>query len=90
MNNLTMHSFREGSTSNLFEAHNLVKRYGEREAVKGVNLVVAPGEVVGMIGPNGAGKTTTIRLLTGMLENDRDNISIYGKSLKKNLPCIFE
>ena len=64
-------------------------RYG-RKVVNEVSLKVPEGSIFGFLGPNGAGKTTTIRLLTGMLENDKDNISIHGKSLKKSLPGIFE
>lgn len=61
-----------------------------RKVVNEVSLKVPEGSIFGFLGPNGAGKTTTIRLLTGMLENDKDNISIRGKSLKKNIPGIFE
>lgn len=61
-----------------------------RKVVNEVSLKVPDSSIFGFLGPNGAGKTTTIRLLTGMLENDKDNISIHGKSLKKNLPAIFE
>ncbi len=68
---------------------NYMFRYG-RKVVNEVSLKVPDGSIFGFLGPNGAGKTTTIRLLTGMLENDKDNISIYGKSLKKNIPGIFE
>ena len=42
-------------------------RYGEREALRGVSLAVAPGETVGVIGPNGAGKTTLLSILGGVL-----------------------
>src|SRR4030095_1309051 len=68
---------------------NYMFRYG-RKVVNNVILKVPEGSIFGFLGPNGAGKTTTIRLLTGMLENDRDNIFIHGNSLKKNLPGIFE
>jgi ABC-2 type transport system ATP-binding protein len=62
---------------------NYMFRHG-RKVVNNVSLKV-PKEVSSDPGSEtAAGKTTTIRLLTGMLENDRDNISIYGKSLKKN------
>lgn len=46
------------------EAHNLVKRYGAFEAVRGVSFTVQSGEIVGLLGPNGAGKTTIMKVLT--------------------------
>lgn len=49
------------------EALGLRKTYGPLEAVKGVNLQVRGGEIMGFLGPNGAGKTTTIKMLTGLL-----------------------
>src|SRR3954471_16159457 len=49
------------------EARALVKNYGDVEAVRGVDLHVAPGEVFGFLGPNGAGKSTTVRMLTTLL-----------------------
>src|SRR5213079_385263 len=67
---------------------NYMFSYG-RKVVNNVSLKVPEGSIFGFLGPNGAGKTTTIRLFTAMLENDRDNIFIYGKSLKKNIPGVF-
>jgi len=49
------------------EARQLTKRFGKVEAVCGIDLDVAPGEIYGLIGPDGAGKTTTIRLLAGVM-----------------------
>ena len=46
---------------------NLVKVYGEREVVRGVNLQVKAGEVVGLLGPNGAGKTTCFYMIVGLI-----------------------
>ncbi len=68
---------------------NYTFRYG-RKVVNEVSLQVPDQSIFGFLGPNGAGKTTTIRLITGMLENEPDNIFIRGKSLKKNIPGIFE
>lgn len=55
-----------------------------------VSLQVPQGSIYGFLGPNGAGKTTTIRLLTGMLLSDSDNIFINGVSLQKNIPHIYK
>jgi lipopolysaccharide export system ATP-binding protein len=49
----------------VLSARGLRKRYGDREVVCGIDLHVAPGEVVGLLGPNGAGKTTTFNLIVG-------------------------
>src|SRR5690349_8195224 len=49
-------------------AQGLRKVYGAHEAVKHVDLLINPGEIVGFLGPNGAGKTTTIKMLTGLLK----------------------
>jgi len=57
------------------EARGLVKRYGSREALKGVNFEAAPGEVVGVIGPNGAGKTTLLSILAGTIEPDQGEVA---------------
>ncbi len=46
---------------------NIVKRYGDFEAVKGVNFSVSEGEIFGLLGPNGAGKSTLIRMMTTLI-----------------------
>src|SRR5438105_11193046 len=51
----------------VIEAKGLVKKYGELEAVRGIDLQVAPGEIFGFLGPNGAGKSTTISMLCTLL-----------------------
>ncbi|MFQ5600888.1 MAG: ABC transporter ATP-binding protein [Candidatus Krumholzibacteriia bacterium] len=50
----------------MIEAVELVKRYGEVEALRGVSFTVDRGEILGYLGPNGAGKSTTVKLLTGL------------------------
>jgi ABC-type multidrug transport system ATPase subunit len=61
-----------------------------RKVVNGLSLQVPQKSIYGFLGPNGAGKTTTIRLLTGMLISNSDNIYINGQSLQKNIPKIFQ
>lgn len=62
----------------------LRKSFGDHEAVKGISLQVARGEVFGLLGPNGAGKTTTISMLTALLEPSGGKITIDGHDLKSN------
>jgi ABC-2 type transport system ATP-binding protein len=62
----------------------LKKSFGEIEAVKGISLQVARGEVFGLLGPNGAGKTTTISMLTGLLEPSGGRIAVDGLDLKSH------
>ena len=54
------------------------KTYGDIEALRGLDLRVAAGEVVGLLGPNGAGKTTTVRMLCGLLPPTEGRIEIAG------------
>jgi ABC-2 type transport system ATP-binding protein len=59
----------------VLEARDLVKRYGRREALRGVSVSAEEGEIVGVIGPNGAGKTTLLTILAGIQEADAGTIS---------------
>ena len=62
-------------------AEGLRKRYGRLQALDGLYLRVAPGEILGLIGPNGAGKTTTLRILAGLLAPDEGSVTIDGIDL---------
>jgi ABC-2 type transport system ATP-binding protein len=57
----------------------LRKRYGRRQAVDGVSLQVARGEVLGLLGPNGAGKTTVIKMLLGLVRPDDGEVLLLGR-----------
>ncbi len=59
----------------VLEAQGLTKRFGEREALKGVSLSVARGELAAVIGPNGAGKTTLLSILAGIQSPDGGSVS---------------
>ncbi len=59
-------------------AEGLTKRYGPVLAVDGVNLDIAPGEIVGILGPNGSGKTTTILMLLGLTEPSAGRAVVAG------------
>jgi ABC-2 type transport system ATP-binding protein len=60
------------------ELKNVVKKYGEFPAVRGLSLSIAPGEIFGFVGPNGAGKTTTIRMITGLALPSAGDLLIRG------------
>ena len=68
----------------LLEAKGLTKRFGDFEAVKGVDLEVRAGEIYGFLGPNGAGKTTTIRMLSTLLNYTTGSIVIDGHQIPKD------
>jgi len=57
-------------------AHGLVKTYGPRNVVDGVDLAFRPGEIVGLLGPNGAGKTTTFYMIVGLVPATRGRVSL--------------
>jgi lipopolysaccharide export system ATP-binding protein len=60
----------------LLKARGLVKSYGRRRVVDGVDCEVEPGEIVGLLGPNGAGKTTTFRMVCGMIDPDAGRVTL--------------
>lgn len=59
----------------------LVKVYGEREVVRGVNIDVKAGEVVGLLGPNGAGKTTCFYMIVGLVTATRGKVIFNGEDI---------
>ena len=62
----------------LLQARGLVKSYGRRRVVDGVDFDVRRGEIVGLLGPNGAGKTTCFRMTCGMIEPDAGHVALGG------------
>jgi branched-chain amino acid transport system ATP-binding protein len=65
----------------LLEVSGLSKRFGGLQAVGGLDLSMAQGEMLGMIGPNGAGKTTVFNLLSGFLASDSGEVRFRGRRL---------
>jgi ABC-2 type transport system ATP-binding protein len=65
----------------MIEAHELCKRFGAVEALRGVSFAVEPGEILGYLGPNGAGKSTTVKVLTGLIPADSGSARIGGHDI---------
>lgn len=66
----------------MLKIEHLTKTYGEKKAVDDLTLHIAPGEIYGFIGHNGAGKTTTLKSVVGILQFDKGEILINGKSIR--------
>lgn len=67
----------------------VVKQYGEKTAVNGINLTVGKGEIYGLLGANGAGKTTTMRMVLGLIYPDEGKILYNGKPFNSELQQLM-
>ncbi|MBL9124750.1 MAG: LPS export ABC transporter ATP-binding protein, partial [Planctomycetaceae bacterium] len=67
----------------LLQAQGLVKIYGRRRVVDGVDFLVEEGEIVGLLGPNGAGKTTSFRMTCGMIEPYAGKVTLGGHDVTR-------
>src|SRR6266498_3887341 len=76
--------FDSNGAAPMIEAAGLQKSYGDTLAVKGVDLLVRPGEIFGFLGPNGAGKTTTIKMLIGLLRPSAGVARIGGYDIQRD------
>ena len=73
-----------GSAANpLISVRGLTKSFGSKAVLRGIDLDVAPGQVLGYIGPNGAGKTTTVKILTGMLDPFDGQAAVCGFDIRR-------
>ena len=72
--------------SAVIEIENLRMRYGNSldEVLKGVNLKIEPGEIIGYIGPNGAGKSTTLKIMLGMIKDYDGSVKLFGQDIKED------
>ncbi|NNL87356.1 MAG: LPS export ABC transporter ATP-binding protein [Myxococcales bacterium] len=71
------------AAANALSAHALCKRFGTKEVVRGLNLAVMPGEVVGLLGPNGAGKTTSFNMIVGGLRPSSGSVHLNGRDVTR-------
>ncbi|BDB00691.1 ABC transporter ATP-binding protein [Clostridium botulinum] len=60
---------------------NLKMSYGSKEVLKGINLDVNKGEIIGYIGPNGAGKSTTVKIMLGLVKGYEGEVKIFGNNI---------
>ncbi len=68
----------------ILRTSNLGKRYGQRWAVRNLNLDIRHGDIFGLLGPNGAGKSTTIRMIFSLIDPTEGEVEIFGHSLKRH------
>lgn len=68
----------------VIDIQNLYMQYGDNQVLKGINIEVYQGQIVGYIGPNGAGKSTTLKILIGMLSDFEGYVRVLGYDVKKN------
>lgn len=72
----------------IIKVDNLVKKYGDFEAVKGISFEVQEGEIFGLLGPNGAGKTTTLEIIETLRQKTSGTVTVAGLDLDKDPQAI--
>lgn len=68
----------------VIETNMLKKQYSGRYVLKGINLEIDAGQIVGYIGPNGAGKSTTIKIISGITDEFDGEVSVFGMDVRKH------
>ena len=77
-----------GQAPAAIRVENIVKKYGDFEAVKGVSFTVAEGEIFGLLGPNGAGKSTLIRMMTTLIPVTSGKAIVGGHDVSKDSDAV--
>ncbi|MDI9215170.1 ABC transporter ATP-binding protein [Clostridium tertium] len=70
-------------TNQILEIIDLKKSFGEKQVLKGINLKINKGSIIGYIGPNGAGKSTTVKIIMGLVTGYTGEIRIFGEDISK-------
>ncbi len=68
----------------IISVKDLVKNYGNFQAVKGISFDVKEGEIFGLLGPNGAGKSTTLEIIETLREKTSGEVIVDGLNLERN------
>ena len=79
---------RASTSEPVITVRGLRKSYGQLEAVRGIDIDVAQGEIFGLIGPDGAGKTSTFQILGGVMESSGGDVNIYGRTARDARPLV--
>ncbi|WP_438446122.1 ATP-binding cassette domain-containing protein [Gorillibacterium sp. sgz5001074] len=72
----------------MLEVRELVKKYGEKQALRQVSFEVKAGSCFGLLGPNGAGKSTAMKIITGVTGMDQGTVKVFGLDIKKDADPI--
>ena len=83
-----MNATQPGTTGPAISVQNIIKRYGNFEAVKGISFDVANGEIFGLLGPNGAGKSTLIRMMTTLIPVTSGKAIIAGHDVSRDSDAV--
>lgn len=78
----------EPNSRSIITVKGVKKVYGQVQALKGINLELQSGKVLGLLGPNGAGKTTLIRIMTTLLKADEGEVNIAGFDVVRNAQSV--
>jgi ABC-2 type transport system ATP-binding protein len=76
------------SSAPVLSVSGLARRYGELEALRGLDLEVHPGECVAVVGHNGSGKTTAVRLIGGLLDPSAGTVEVDGAQVHEELSAV--
>ncbi|TAG30531.1 MAG: ABC transporter ATP-binding protein [Sphingobacteriia bacterium] len=68
----------------IIELKNVFKNYGDKQVLKGINLTINAGQIIGYIGSNGAGKSTTVKILCGLIADYEGTVTVAGINLSDN------
>lgn len=76
------------SVAPIVQTHDLSVHYEDRSALRGVNISIFSGEILGLLGPNGAGKSTLLKVIAGMLPASHGSVTFRGEKITGAQPCI--
>lgn len=77
--------FMNSSGEVVVSIKDLTMSYGGNQVLKGINLEVFKGQIIGYIGPNGAGKSTTVKIILGIVDKFRGEVKVFGEDIKSGI-----